>query len=174
MQLIGCTKKLQKEMELGVKDLATFEPEDSVLGPWTANLICINRRKCILFVNDKTLFNFLVPEVLRQQIRGLDNIFRSWFSSVLAGEGFKEDQINKILREYGDIGYSRTRSRSVLGSMNELAFMYKYELQGDSLHRWDFPEIVKKMNHMLISGPDYHYPVEALFDIYHPVVIPIV
>ena len=88
MQLIGCTKKLQKEMGLGVKDLATFEPDDSGLGPWTANLIFVNRRKCILFVNDKTLFNFLVPDVPRQQIRELDRMFRGWLSCVLAEESF--------------------------------------------------------------------------------------
>lgn len=168
MQLIECTKKLQKEMGLGVKDLAAYEPEDSPLGPWTANLIYINRRKCILFVNDKTLFNFLVPDVLRKHIRELDGMFRDWFSCTLAGEGFREMQIEKILAEYNEIGYSKTRSRSVLGSMNELTFMYKYELQGESLHRWDFPEIIKKMNRMLMRGPDYHYPVEALLDIYHP------
>lgn len=32
MQLIGCTKKLQKEMGLGVKDLDTLEPEVSSVG----------------------------------------------------------------------------------------------------------------------------------------------
>lgn len=169
MQLIGCTKKLQKEMGLGVKDLLTVEPADSGLGPWTANLIFINRRKCIHFVNDKTLFNFLVPDVLKKHIRELDNMFRNWFSCTLADEGFNEKQIDKILQEYKEIGYSKTRSRSVLGSMNELAFMYKYELQSTSLHRWDFPEIIKKMNRMIVgSQRGYHYPVERLFDIYHP------
>ncbi|MHB1463831.1 MAG: DUF6933 domain-containing protein [Thermoleophilia bacterium] len=172
MQLIGCTKKLQKEMGLGVKDLVTLEPENSGLGPWTTNLIFINRRKCILFVNDKTLFNFLVPDMLRQHIRELDKMFRDWFSCTLAGEGFTPAQTDKILEEYESIGYSKTRSRSVLGSMNDLAFMYKYELQSSSLHRWDFPEIIKKMNRMIVgSQRDYHYPVERLFDIYHPLLL---
>ena len=160
---------MQKEMGLGVKDLVTFEPENSGLGPWTANLIFINRRKCILFVNDKTLFNFLVPDMLRQHIRELDKMFRDWFSCTLAGEGFTLPQTDKILEEYESIGYSKTRSRSVLGSMNDLVFMYKYELQSNSLHRWDFPEIIKKMNRTIVGAQrDYHYPVERLFDIYHP------
>jgi hypothetical protein len=100
MQLIGRTKKLQKEMGLGIKDLATLEPEVSGLGPWTANLIFVNRRKCILFVNNKTLFNFLVPDVPRQQIRELDRMFRGWLSCVLAEESFTEAQIETILSEY--------------------------------------------------------------------------
>ncbi|MHB8793840.1 MAG: DUF6933 domain-containing protein [Thermoleophilia bacterium] len=80
MQLIGCTKKLQKEMGLGPRELTTHEPEGSGLGPWTANLIFVNRRKCILFVNDKTLFNFLVPDLLRKHIRELDRMFLGWLS----------------------------------------------------------------------------------------------
>ena len=58
MQLIRCTKKLQKEMGLKSSDLCTEEPRFSYLGSWHANLIHIDRRKCVLFVNDKTLFNF--------------------------------------------------------------------------------------------------------------------
>ena len=163
MQLIGCTKKLQKEMGLGVKDLATFEPDDSGLGPWTANLIFVNRRKCILFVNDKTLFNFLVPDVPRQQIRELDRMFRGWLSCVLAEESFTEAQIETILSEYNEIGYSSTKSRSVLGSMNEIAFCYKYAMMsGGGVHGCDFPGIIKNQNRMLMGAPDYHYPIEVL------------
>ncbi len=57
MQLIRCTKKLQKEMGLKQSGLCTEEPRFLYLGPWHANLIHIDRRKCILFVNDNTLFN---------------------------------------------------------------------------------------------------------------------
>lgn len=103
-----------------------------------------------------------------EHIRKLDKMFRDWFSCTLGGEGFRAQQIDKILEEYEEIGFSKTRSRSVLGCMNELAIMYKYRLQGTSLHKRDFPEIIKQMNRMLIRCPDYRYPVEALFDIYHP------
>ena len=54
MQLIRCTLKLQKEMGFKKSDLREDEPVFSYLGSWHANLIHIDRRKCILFVNDKT------------------------------------------------------------------------------------------------------------------------
>jgi hypothetical protein len=73
MQLIHGTKKLQKEIGLKQSDLCTEEPSFSYLGPWYANLLHIDRRKCVLFVNDnKTLFNFIVPDVSRAAIRELD------------------------------------------------------------------------------------------------------
>jgi len=169
MQLIGCTKKLQKEMGLGGKDLSTFEPDNSGLGPWTANLIFVNRRKCILFVNDKTMFNFLVPDMLRKYIRELDRMFLGWLSCTLAEEGYVNSQREEILNEYQQIGYSNTRSRSVLGSMNELAFMYKFSIQAISgLHDHRFPEIIKEMNRIPMGSLGYQLPIEALFEINPP------
>jgi hypothetical protein len=49
MQLIRCTKKLQKEMGLRKEDLVTTAPEISCLGGWHANLLHIDSRKCVLF-----------------------------------------------------------------------------------------------------------------------------
>lgn len=69
MSLIRCTKKLQKEMGLKKSDISQNEPSGSYLGSWHANLIYIDGKKCLLFVNDKTLFNFIVPDISREQIR---------------------------------------------------------------------------------------------------------
>lgn len=163
MQLICCTKKLQKEMGIGAKDLVATEFESQGLGPWHANLIYINRRKCVLFVNDATLFNFLVPDIPRSLIRDLGRVFRNNLQCVLAEEGFAEAQIENILDEYQDIAYSGSRSRSILGSMNEIAFGYKYAmLSGGGVHGCDFPGIIKKQNRTLIGAPDYKHPIETL------------
>ena len=129
MQLIRCTKKLQKEMGLKQSDLCAEEPRFSYLGPWHANLIHIDRRKCVLFINDKTLFNFIVPDVARAQIRELDKLFMSYLSCVLADAGVAEADRARILSEYDEVGYANTNSKSVLGSMNDLAFHYKYSIQ---------------------------------------------
>ena len=47
-------------MGLKPADLSTDSETDALLGSWHANLIHINRKKCVLFVNDKTLFNFIL------------------------------------------------------------------------------------------------------------------
>ena len=46
-------------MGLKESDLFESEPTQEVLGSWHANLIYVNGKKCVLFVNDKTLFNFI-------------------------------------------------------------------------------------------------------------------
>ena len=129
MQLIRCTKKLQKEIGLKQSDLCAEETRLSYLGPWHANLIQLNRCNCVLFVNDKTLFNFIVPDLSRAQIRELDKLFKDYLSCVLADAGMAEADRAKILSEYDELGYANTNSKSILGSMNDLAFHYKYSIQ---------------------------------------------
>jgi hypothetical protein len=52
IQLIRCTQKLQKEMGLKKSELFTEKTDNSRLGEWVANLIYIERRKCMVFVKD--------------------------------------------------------------------------------------------------------------------------
>jgi hypothetical protein len=167
MQLIKCTKKLQKEMGLKEADLVRHEPDVSLLGPWHANLIHIDRKKCVLFINDKTLFNFLVPDVVRSQLRDIDKLFRNWLECILSEEGFVAALKEKILSEYQEIGYADSSSKSVLGSMNDLAFHYKYlVLSGGGVHSYQVPEIIRKLNRMPMGALGYQYSIDALKALY--------
>jgi hypothetical protein len=162
MQLIRCTKKLQKEMGLKQSDLCAEEPRFSYLGPWHANLIHIDRRKCALFVNDKTLFNFIVPDVARAQIRELDKLFMSYLSCVLADAGVVEADRARILSEYNEVGYANTNNKSVLGSMNDLAFHYKYSiLEAGGVHSPAIPGIIRRLNRMPMGALKYVFPIES-------------
>ena len=167
MQLIRCTKKIQKEMGLKAADLAIYEPDVSPLGPWHANLIYVERRKCVLFTNDKTLFNFLVPDVARSHLRELDKLFRGWLECILSEEGFDSELKEKTLSEYQEIGYADSSSKSVLGSMNDLAFHYKYlVLSGGGVHSYQVPEIIRKLNRMPMGALGYQYSIDALKTLY--------
>ena len=104
MQLIHCTKKLQKEMGLKPSDLCTEEPPFSYLGPWHANLIHIDRRKCVLFVSDRTLFNFIAPDVSRERIRALDMLLKNHLCCQLADEGIAGEVLGRIFSEYDELG----------------------------------------------------------------------
>ena len=153
---------------MGLKngDLAESEPSFSLLGSWHANLLHINRRKCVLFVNDKTLFNFIAPDVSRTEIKELNVLFVGYLSCVLSSEGVPEAAKNKIMEEYRKIEYSGTNSKSVLGSMNDLAFHYKYYLSNCGVHSADVPGIIHKLNHLPMGALGYKHAIEALKTIY--------
>jgi len=167
MQLIRCTAKLLKEMRLKSRDLEQAEPPFSFLGQWHANLIHINRRKTLLFVNDRTLFNFVVPDVARSQIKDLREEFRSTLSCVLAAESIPDKVRNRILEEYEDIEYAKSSNRSVLGSANDLAFHYKYQiLEAGGVHSWRVPTIIQDLNRMPLQAIKFKFPIEELAQLY--------
>jgi hypothetical protein len=144
MQLIRCTKKLQKEMGLKEAALSTSEPVFSHLAGWHANLIFIHRRKCVLFVNDKTLFSFIVLDVSRAQLKELSGLFASHLACVLAEEGLSASVKEKILAEYANIEYANTNSKSVLGSMTDFAYHYQYYVISEGgVHSSCIPSIIK-------------------------------
>jgi hypothetical protein len=163
MQLLRCTKKLQKEMGLKKSDLSENEQGVSVLGSWHVNVIHIDGKKCLLFVNDKTLFNFIVPDIIRAQIRELSKIFISTLECVLSEESIPEVTVNKIMSEYESIQYANTNNKSVLGSVNDLAFHYKYHIRSEGgVHSSAVPSIIKKLNRLPMGALKYMYSIEAL------------
>jgi hypothetical protein len=169
MQLIRCTGKPQKEMGLKKAEICGVEPKFSYLGSWHANLIYVDRRKCVLFVNDKTLFNFMAPDVSRAEIRNLSVLFKSYLPCVLSDAGFNASATEKIMSEYDEISYAKTKSRSVLGSMNDLAFHYKYHIQNaGGVHSYEVPSIIRKLNKMPMGAIAYAYPLDALRTMYEP------
>lgn len=163
MQLIHCTNKLQKEMGLKKADLCETAPKFSYLGSWHANLLHIDRRKCVLFANDKTLFNFIATDVSRAQIRDLGEMFKSLLRCVLSDEGFSEQVKEKILSEYDELEFAKSNNRRVLGSMNDLAFHYKHLIQDrGGVHSIAVPGIIRQLNRMPMGAIEYGFPIKRL------------
>ncbi len=168
MQLIRCTAKLLKEMGLP-RDPDYDEPKFSFLGQWHANLIHINRRKCILFVNDRTLFNFIVPDSSRAEIRDLPEMFYHTLSCVVASERLSKEVVDRIVGEYEQIQIGKSADRSVLGIANDLAFHYKYMiLNAGGAYSPEIPDIIRKLNRMPMHAgkPNSKFPIDELRKLY--------
>jgi hypothetical protein len=154
-------------MGLKKSALVENEPTFSYLGSWHANLLYINKKKCVIFTNDKTLFNFIAAGVSRAELKKLSIMFMNNLLCILADEGLDQSTINKIITEYSEIGYAKTNSKSILGSMNDLAFHYKFHIQeAGGVHSYLVPSIIKKLNHMPMGAINYGYPIEVLRAMY--------
>ena len=166
MTLIRCTKKLQKAVGLKKSALTEELVDSSSLGPWHANLIEIDRCTCILFVNDKTLFNFLITDIPKIHAQQLEEMFKTYLRCVLAEEGFDKTFLDKLMHEVADIRVTGTNNKRILGSMNELAFMYTYHLEEESsVHSYKVPEIIQHMNRVPMGMLGGNYPIHALRDL---------
>ena len=167
MQLIRCTEKLRKEMGLKKSELAETVISSSRLGQWHANLIYIDRKKCVLFANDLTLFNFIVPDLKRAHIRELDKIFRQFLTTVVNSEPDLAGVAQKIVEEHATIEFASTNNRSVLGSMNDLAYQYTYLiLERGGVHSPYVPEIIKSQNRLPMGALNHMHAIEAVKKVY--------
>ena len=154
---------------MGLKNeaLTQQEPAPSLLGPWHANLITIDQSHCVLFVNDKTLFNFLIPDVSPTQFSQFDTLFRGFLQCMLAEEGFNQTTADKILQEYAEIGFANTNNKSVLSSMNDLTQRYRYSIEkAGSVHSCMIPQIIHRLNTMPMGAIGYRFSVNALQELY--------
>jgi hypothetical protein len=163
MQMIHCTKKLLAELgALGSKMPPGHEAGS--LGPWHANLVRIERRKCILFTSDRTLYSFLVPGF--KKMDDFHELFLVNLNANLAVEGLKQGEILKALEEYCDIAIVPTASRSVLGSMNDLVNQVEFLIgRAGGLEKADMLRVNMMLNRVPMGALKYCYAIEKLYQL---------
>lgn len=163
MRLLHCTQKLLKE--LNVELTTVNEPQTGLegVGNWYANLLRFDRRKCILFTSEKTLYSFLVPGVLKKDLMNIGDLFICHLGYNLQYEGFGAEVMERVLHEYKEIGFTKTISKSVLGSMNDLKHGYEFEIyRAGNLERLNILAVNKKVNETPLSAIKYNFPIEEM------------
>jgi hypothetical protein len=164
MTSIHCTQKLLKELGNPPLQSPDSLPDKQGLGNWYANLLRIDRRKCILFTNEKTLYSFLIPKVKKENLKNIIHEFLFNLNMNLQAEGFPLDVINRVMQEYTDIGFAKTSNRHVLGSMNELTFHCEYLIiqRAGEIDNVRILGVNKEVNRTIMRWIKYLYPIESL------------
>ncbi len=147
--LIRCTKKLLTEIGAQVASSAELA-QPALLGNWYANLLRIDRKKCVIFTSERTLLTFLAVGLSRDAIRDYATLFRSGLRRLLECEGFATGDVDRVLDEYEALTLAPTADRSVLGSLNDLARMAAAYVQNDGGLRDCDPGTI---NHRLNQTP---------------------
>ena len=160
MAVLRCTKKLLNELKIKSPEETNYS---GALGSWHANLLRIDRRKCVLFTHDGTLFSFLVPGLKRPQFQNFRVVFGQNLFKNLRLESLPQNQIETILEEHLDILISKTNNRSVLGSMNDLAFQLRYKISADGgLAHVNFAELNHYLNRIHMGAIEETYSIDEL------------
>jgi Domain of unknown function (DUF6933) len=135
----------------------TENPEG--LGNWYANLLRIDRKKCLLFTNEKTLYSFLIPGVEKENLKNIVDEFLMHLNLNLQAEGFGLEVINRVMREYQDIGFAKTTSKHILGAMNQLALEYEVLIEmKEGLENVKVLEMNRDINRTILKGIKYLHP----------------
>ena len=160
MSLIQCTQKLLKELKREPYQEKTMP---SQLGDWHANLLYLERKKCVLFTQNETLYSFFVPGLKKNDFEHFEECFRQGLFRCLINEEFEQSQIEQILSGYAEIKIAKTSNRSVLGSMNDLVFQLKYRINASGgLNHLNLDLTIQELNRVPMSAIDYHFSIEKL------------
>lgn len=126
MTTLRCTKKLLQRLRLP-KETA-ISPPTTILGDWYANLL-FSRPQLVLCVSERALLPVVVTA------KGLDTLpvrLAAAVGEVLYRIGIPRESIENEIREMERFAYGPTRSKRILGSMNDFMFQLSWLLHDRS------------------------------------------
>lgn len=166
MNQLRLTQKVQKAAGLKASELSEIDGEETGLGSWTVNLFNQDRRKVIVFVNDKTLYSFILFGVRKDHYKKLPEIFCRGLHQLLSVDGFNEREIGYLMSGLDNITYSKTNSKKVLGNMNDLIWLYRFLIsEHGGLEQADIGAIIHQLNRMPQRNIKWTYSIEAVSEI---------
>jgi hypothetical protein len=115
---LHCTRKLLKHLHAVVR--ADSLHPTTCLGDWYANLLFTERLRLIICVSERSL---LPVFVVAEDPASLVPRFQAAVQSVLQCIGVPPESLNHEAREMAKVMTDATANRSVLGSLNDLAFL---------------------------------------------------
>jgi len=160
---IQCTRNLFRYLGLAPQPLPE-EPNDTPLGTWYANIIGFDDLDFLLFVNDPTLFAIvlLLPDPVSAS--DIATLFMGKLFITLVGEGVVEPLARSLLDAYEPVRLTKTSSRSMLGSMNDLTqnllAYIDYDLTRFGLI--DLPALQKRLNRIPQRKLNWEYAVDVM------------
>jgi len=159
--IIRGTAKLLRE--LGIPKAQAGSSEDGVLGSWFANLFRYERRKCVILVNDRTLYCVVLFGLLKRDMANLGNLFINELAKSLTKDGIPTELVASVATACHPIVWRPTNNRSVLGSMNELIQQLKFMASRRSLgSEQEIQGLNRQLNRTLMGPLGSSYAVERM------------
>ena len=169
MLYIHATEKLAKAIH------AKPEPcpvdDASWMEHWYANIIAITEyHDAILMTNAETLYSF-VFRLPRGGVPFFATVeqFRKKLRHVIAIQGAPSKQADEMISGLDQYVICKTASRSLLGSMNDLAIgmqFYADRTLGDG-NQFNLEELEASLNDTPLKPLGYHFPVERFKEYLH-------
>ena len=154
--ILRCTKKLLAVIgrELIVEPASIPDAED-----WYANLLWFDRRKCLLLTHSATLFSIFEADVSASGLRATSRLVTRLIGRELLSEGLPANMFTDLESE--EVILAKTADRSVLGCMNDMAFLCGSVItRSGGLSRTDFAVLNRSLRRNINSARDYQPPIE--------------
>jgi hypothetical protein len=141
--VVRCTGKLLNLLGKGSVTLVDTPADD---GDWYANLLWLDRRKCLLITHAGTLFSLFVADLRIGDLRPFERRIVDLLTAALLDEGLPIDALGRL--EPSEVRIAKTASRHVLGVMNQIAFEIGWHTdQAGGLWNVDVDELNHHLRH---------------------------
>jgi hypothetical protein len=123
----------------------------SVLGDWNAHLFTVDRRKCVVLVNNKSYYAMFMAGILKKDLKNFPEIFLAHLLRQLAYDKILDaPQSALIQKHYGQPMLLRTNNdKKALGTINDFIFQFRAHCGGQPLDTIDLAAI----NHFINNAP---------------------
>jgi hypothetical protein len=139
------------------------EPPTGALGDWYANLIPTYAGDLIMFVNERSLLTVAVPV---RDIENLIPLFRVRVENLLLMIGVEQEVIDREISHLEPVQFARTASRSLLGSMNDIAWNYQFiSEEAEYVAHLSLSDAELKLSLMPSGVLDYRLPAEVAIEL---------
>jgi hypothetical protein len=156
--LLRCTTRLR---ELLAEPIIEERPASS--DDWYANLLWVQRRKCLLVTHAGTLFSVFAPNVRAADLRPLGAFVVPLIASQLTAEGFPSTALGPLDPDQTLI--AKTADRQVIGCMNDLALICQHAAaDAGGVGRLDLPTLHHRLQRNITSARHYVPPIDLLAD----------
>jgi hypothetical protein len=159
--ILRCTAKLLVLLGTRPRTLAEPAPSDD---DWYANLLWLDRRKCLLLVHGGTLFSVFVANVRKAELTPVEEAVVGLIHDALRDEELPKHAFGEL--EPGSVTLAKTANRVVLGYMNEMARFCEYAVFGaGGLDRVDIQALNRELRrelHFSRQAPGYIVPIELV------------
>ena len=118
MVVLRCTQKLLVRLKRA-GDLPVVE-STTRLGDWYGNILRIGRRQHLLFISEQSRLPVVLPIT---ESKRLTTVFPDAVCERLAIVRVNPEDVADERARMSEIAFGRTRNRSLLGTMNDFAFM---------------------------------------------------
>lgn len=112
---LGITKKFADT--IGIKKLNNIENYEPSINMWHGSLKYINRKKCIIFMNDLTRYTIFLYGIKKKDLDQLENLFIDGLVDTLRSDNFPHESIMKLVDNIESFNIIKTNNRSVGGSI---------------------------------------------------------
>lgn len=168
MTTIYCTNKLKEFFGLKKFPIADNSSENFI-GNWNGHLFYLNRRKFLIFVNNKSYYSIIIADIKKSDLKNCDMLFLNRLTEQLVYDtSIENSDILIILQKLIPLQFSKTNNdKKTLGTINEFIFQFKCNYDSVFWKGQSLMEINKLINGSLTGAGknknrDYGVPIEDM------------